>query len=233
MTEPGPIAGARQILRDARHATLATLTPEGAPFASLVAMATDSRGQPILLLSDLARHSQNLAGDTRVSLLLDGTAGMDDRLMGPRLTLTGVVERFDDPEIRQRYLASHPTAEMLLSMSDFRFYRMAPGGGHQVAGFGRIDGFDAADLLVEEGLASELAQVETGAIAHMHEDHADSLKLLAGEDEVRLVSLDADGLNLIADGRPMRAGFAARLEAVDQLRGAITQLVRQIRSNSD
>jgi len=233
MTEPGPIAGARQLLRQTRHATLATLTDQGAPFASLVAVATDARGRPLLLLSDLARHSHNLGGDTRVSLLLDGTQVMDDRLMGPRLTLTGVVEACGGEDVRQRYLAAHPTAEMLLSMSDFRFYRVVPDGGHQVAGFGRIDAFAADDLLVRADLAADLARIEAEAIAHMHQDHADSLELLAGGRAARLVALDADGLDLLAGDCPVRVEFSARLDNVAQLRGAIVELVRHIRSNSD
>jgi len=49
----------------------------GFPFGSVVAPAVDERGRPLLLLSDLAVHSRNLAGDPRASLMVtepgDGT----------------------------------------------------------------------------------------------------------------------------------------------------------------
>ena len=51
-----PIAESRLILRATRVATLATLTNEGAPFATLTTVATAHDGSPILLLSRLAHH---------------------------------------------------------------------------------------------------------------------------------------------------------------------------------
>ena len=67
----------RDLLRRAQTATLATLLPPtGAPYASLVLVALDHDMSPILLLSDLAEHANNIAGDSRVSLLFDGTQGM-------------------------------------------------------------------------------------------------------------------------------------------------------------
>ena len=41
------------------------------------------------LLSDLAEHSRAIANDDRVSLLFDGTAGLDQPLTGPRVTVVG------------------------------------------------------------------------------------------------------------------------------------------------
>ena len=233
MTEQRPIAGARGLLRQCRHASLATLRPDGSPFVTLVAMATDAQGDPLLLLSDLARHSANLASDSRVSLLLDGTAGMSERLTGARLTLTGtlvVCERSDD--VARRYLAQHPEAAMLLELADFRFYRMTVTEGHQVAGFGRIDAIEASDLLVEPELASELAGVEPGAISHMMDDHVDALALLAGtEGQALLQVIDADGMTLHADGQAVRVMFPERLQSASQLRTTIVEVVRQIRRN--
>jgi putative heme iron utilization protein len=233
MTEQRPIAGARQLLRQCRYASLATLTPDGAPFASLVAMSSDASGAPLLLLSDLARHSANIAGDARVSLLLDGTDGAFERLTGSRLTLTGrldVCARDDD--LQRRYLAQHPEAPMLLEMSDFCFYRMTVKVGHLVAGFGRIDNVAADDLLVASVLVRELAAIEQGAMAHMTNDHADAIALLSGSAEPsRLVAVDSDGMSLVAGSRPVRVMFPERLETASQLRTAIAKVVRQLRRN--
>ncbi len=57
---------AKRLLRSIRSAALATLTPDGDPFASLVAVATMPDGAPILLLSGLAAHTRHLAADGRM-----------------------------------------------------------------------------------------------------------------------------------------------------------------------
>ncbi len=83
-----PGEAGRRLLRRGGRAALAT-SLRGAPFASLVVYAVDHDASPLLLLSDLARHSRNIAFDPRVSLLIDGTAELPDPLSGPRLTLLG------------------------------------------------------------------------------------------------------------------------------------------------
>src|SRR3546814_8600047 len=70
MNDPAATQTARRLLAQMREGTLATLTSDGAPFASLVTFALDEAGQPLLLLSTLARHTQNLLVDARASLLV-------------------------------------------------------------------------------------------------------------------------------------------------------------------
>ena len=74
--------------------SLATSLPgdaAGWPYASLVLVAVDHDLTPILLLSDLAEHTRAIQADGRVSLLFDGTAGLDQPLTGPRVTVVGRV----------------------------------------------------------------------------------------------------------------------------------------------
>ena len=63
-------AEAKALLREARSAALATLGPDGHPSASLVGLATDIDGTPVILISGLAAHTANIAGDPRASLLI-------------------------------------------------------------------------------------------------------------------------------------------------------------------
>ena len=56
----------RAMMRRQSHAALAT-TLDGQPYASLVALACDIGASPLLLISDLAQHSRNIAADRRVS----------------------------------------------------------------------------------------------------------------------------------------------------------------------
>lgn len=67
--EPSDAERSRTLIGSVRTAALATLGEGGFPFGSLVSHAVDAAGRPLLLLSDLAEHSRNLAADPRASLL--------------------------------------------------------------------------------------------------------------------------------------------------------------------
>ncbi len=127
----------RTLMRAQGAAALGTLM-DGAPYVSLVLVAFDADGSPLLLLSRLAQHTKNLLADPRVSLLFDGAAGLEEPLTGPRLTVLGSAAPCPDPEAFARYLARHPSAEMYASFTDFGLYKVTIARAHFVAGFGQI-----------------------------------------------------------------------------------------------
>src|SRR3977135_751454 len=80
---------ARSLLRRSRQGALATLMAgSGDPYCSLVNVASHPDGSPILLLSRLALHTQNILADSRVSLMLDERVE-GDPLEGSRIMLGG------------------------------------------------------------------------------------------------------------------------------------------------
>src|SRR6204780_2319776 len=84
-----PVAVAKDLLRATRAGALATIDRNtGHPFSSLVNIATDADGSPLILVSRLSTHTANLEIDGRASLLLAST-GKGDALAHPRLTLLG------------------------------------------------------------------------------------------------------------------------------------------------
>jgi len=120
---------------------------DGSPYVSLVLVAFDIDGAPLLLLSDLAQHTRNITADARVSLLFDGAGEYADPLTGPRLTVLGVAALSDDPATRRRYVGAHPSAAMYAGFKDFNLYRVSLARGHFVAGFGKIAWIEADRLL--------------------------------------------------------------------------------------
>jgi putative heme iron utilization protein len=134
------------LMRAQATAALGTLM-EGAPYVSLVLVAFDADGAPLLLLSRLAQHTRNLLADPRVSLLFDGTAGLEEPLTGPRLTVLGQAAPCADAGAIDRYLARHPSAAAYAGFSDFQLYRVTIARGHCVAGFGKIGWVEAEALL--------------------------------------------------------------------------------------
>src|SRR5260221_6853954 len=132
-----PAATARRLVRPFDRATLAT-SQDGWPYASLVLAAVDQDATPLLLLSDLAEHSKNLKRDSRASLLFDGTAGRDDPLTGPRVTVLGEAKPVADPRLMARFTARHPSAATYAGFADFRLYRLEVARAPLVAGLRRI-----------------------------------------------------------------------------------------------
>jgi putative heme iron utilization protein len=137
---------ARLLMRRQSVAALGTAM-QGAPYVSLVQVAFDADASPLMLLSDLAQHTRNIAEDARVSLLFDDTAGLADPLTGARLTVIGRAERCDDPRARERYVARHPSAAVYAGFRDFNLYHVTVERGHFIAGFGRIAWVEAEDLV--------------------------------------------------------------------------------------
>jgi putative heme iron utilization protein len=222
---------ARRLMRGCERAALAT-SLEGAPYASLVLVAADLDASPLLLLSDLAQHSRNIAFDPRVSLLLDGTEGHADRLDGPRLTLLGRAEAAADPRLFARFTARHPSSAVYAGFADFPLYRVAVARGHLVAGFGRIDWIDGADLLFD-GETGPLAGAEAEIVAQINRDHAAAIdfharKLLGREDSGwRMTGLDPEGLDLRRGGDTLRLDFPAPVPTVEAARSALARLVAE------
>jgi len=206
----------------------------GAPYASLVLIGADLDASPLLLLSDLAQHSRNIAFDPRVSLLFDGTAGYRDPLTGPRLTVIGQAIAVQDPRRLARFTALHPASTLYSGFADFRLYRVAVERGHLVAGFGRIHWIDGDDLLFGADAAA-LAAAEPEILRHMNEDHADAVAdyargLLgrAGTDW-RMTGIDPEGVDLRCDGETGRLDFNAPVLTLAAARAALVELAEKAR----
>jgi len=242
MTEapkPGPGETARGLIRAADRAVLSTsLVRDGLagwPYGSLVLVATDHDLSPLLLISDLADHTRNIAGDPRVSLLLDGTAGAVDPLTAGRLSLLGRIARDDRPGPLVRFLARHPSAQTYAGFGDFHLYRVALSAGHLIAGFGRIHWLGAADL-APPTVAPALEAAETDIVEHMNQDHADALDAYAqgllGRSGTgwRMTGIDAEGCDLRRAGEVARLGFPVPVSDPEAARATLVQLVKQARN---
>ncbi|UUX51831.1 DUF2470 domain-containing protein [Nisaea acidiphila] len=236
--EPAPGVQIRGLMRSLDRATLATgmAGEDFWPYASLVMVAVDQDGSPLMLLSDLAEHTKNLKEDPRVSLLFDGTGGYDEPLTGPRATVLGQAARIDDGRLAERYLRRHPSARMFASFKDFGFYRVEVERAHIVAGFGRIHWVEAADILARRSEALEAA--EAGIVSHMNADHADANQLyasvllgLSGEGW-EMTGCDTEGCDLRLGGSVARLDYDAPVKDAEESRKALVALVKRARQSA-
>jgi heme iron utilization protein len=232
LTTRDPAVFGRLLARSCTRAALAT-SLNGAPYASLVLITLDLDASPLLLLSDLAQHSRNIAFDPRVSLLLDGTEGQPDPLTGSRLTLLGRALPTDDPRCLARFMSHHPASAAYAGFRDFHLYRVTVERGHLVAGFGRIEWINGGDFLFRPD-AGALAAAETEILRHMNADHSDTIahyaRGLLGRTGTgwRMTGIDPEGIDLRCDGGTARLDFAAPILSpvltVEAARAALVQL---------
>jgi putative heme iron utilization protein len=232
LTTRDPAVLGRLLARSCTRAALAT-SLNGAPYASLVLITLDLDASPLLLLSDLAQHSRNIAFDPRVSLLLDGTEGQPDPLTGSRLTLLGRALPTDDPRCLARFMSHHPASAAYAGFRDFHLYRVLVERGHLVAGFGRIEWINGGDFLFQPD-AGALAAAETEILRHMNADHSDTIAHYAcgllGRTGTgwRMTGIDPEGIDLRCDGGTARLDFAAPILSpvltVEAARAALVQL---------
>jgi len=231
---------AKTLLRTTRAGALATIDRNtGHPFASLVNVATDADGSPLILISRLSTHTANLEKDGRASLLL-ASVGKGDPLAYPRLTVLGAFspiarENAEEARVRRRFLARHPKSELYAGFGDFSFWRLGVVSVHLNAGFGRAADLKAADVITDVSGAENLIEAEAGAIAHMNADHSEAVrlyatKLLGAEDGPwRLTGLDPEGLDLALGDATLRLPFPERVASAEQLRKVVVDLANEAR----
>jgi putative heme iron utilization protein len=231
-----PVPVAKNLMRTIRAGTLSTIDRNtGHPFASLVNVATDFDGAPVILTSRLSTHTANLETDGRASVLL-AALGRGDPLAHPRLTVLGTMERRAEPRLRRRFLARHPKSALYVDFPDFAFWRLDVVSAHLNGGFARAADLAAADILSDLSGADELIAAEEGAIAHMNADHADAVRLyavrLAGEEDGpwRISGIDPDGLDLMGGDRTARVAFPERVTGAAQLRAVLKALADTARA---
>jgi heme oxygenase (biliverdin-IX-beta and delta-forming) len=230
--EPSYAERARTLAHLGRTGALATSSRKhpGYPFASVMPYALDERGRPLMLVSSMAMHTQNLVADGRASLLVtQPTAG--DPLAASRLTLMGearTVPRAESDGARAAYLARHASASYWVDFEDFAFWRLEPADLYFVGGFGAMDWVTAADYMAAE--PDPLAEVSESILQHMNEDHAGALlaylrgrggESLGGAeppeppDEATMVAVD-------------RLGFKVRLRTGERVHGIRVPFPREV-----
>jgi hypothetical protein len=224
---------ARRLLRRARTASLGTINQEdGGPYVSLVNIATDVAGLPIIFVSTLAWHTRNLSSNPQGSIMVAEVPAEGDALTGARVTVMGRFEPASGGAVRVRYLARHPAAETYIGFSDFAFWRLRPERVHAVAGFGRIETLPADEVFPS---AAGWEELEAAAVEHMNGDHAEAVELIATrllkapQRGWKIRAIDPDGCDLVAGEVALRLEFDQRVASGEALRCKLAGLARQAR----
>jgi heme iron utilization protein len=242
---PSAAEHCRTLVAAAHTAALATLArdPEGFPYASLVTVAADELGRPLLLLSTLAEHTQNLVRHAQASLLVTAECppGSSPLACG-RVTLIGACAPVPDGErasARRIFLAAHADAAGYADFADFAWYRLEPTALRYVGGFGRMAWVSADDYRAAE--PDPLASAAGDILAHMNGDHGDAVltyaRALAGARDAQsatMTAVDRYGFDLEATGpagvQRGRVAFDAPAVTAEEARRAMVALAKAARA---
>lgn len=224
---------ARALVRSHRSGVLSTASLQlpGYPFGAATPHATDAQGRPLLLLSHLAEHRQNLEADPRASYLVS-TPGPHLH-QHPRACLVGRIKQTTEADAARRYFGLFPSHQRYLEIGGFDFFRLEPERIRLIAGFGSQHWEDGADYLAP---LSDLAEGEASVLAHMNADHAEALPDLlrhhhsVATESAHLVGFDCDGLDLAGGETLYRIAFSARLESMAGARALLARLAREARA---
>ncbi len=223
---------AKEFLRTEYSGVLSTQSRvlEGYPFGSVVPYCLDGDGYPVILISNLAQHTRNIAKNTKVSLIV-AQSGMDDVQTGARLTWVGDAELITDAAAIERYYRFFPDSRGYHNTHSFDFYRIVPVRSRYIGGFGDINWLEN-ELLVE---ANPFAgDVEDGVVTHMNEDHSAAIQTYcrhAGLDlddaQMPLMAgVDPLGFNVQLGQKVVRIAFPEKAEAPSDLRRLLVMMAK-------
>lgn len=234
---------ARKFLRSTHTGILSTHSTrhEGYPFGSVAPFVLDHHCQPIILISNLAEHTKNIAANPKVSLLV--FAGAEDLQANARLTLLGEAIKIykDDTDLRARYLRYLPQATSYFDMHDFSFYRIHIHQARYIGGFGKMSWLSEVDLFNDIASAdSLLASQETAIIEHMNADHAENLINYCKHfhhieaEHAHMLGIDCDGFDVsvrVGDTSTiLRFDFEQPVHDAQSARAALVAMAKAARS---
>lgn len=233
---------ARTIVNETTSGTLATLSDDGTPWASLVTFGIMDDGSPVLCLSTLAEHARNLEKNRQASLMVADPHHRGEVLAGGRVTLAGVAKRSDEhadgKSARKAHLDAVPSAAMYADFSDFSFWVLEVTRVRWVGGYGRMDSAKAADYTVAS--PDPVAPHVNDAVAHLNADHRDAMLVMAhaltdhtDATDASCVTADRYGIDLNLETpqgpKATRVDFAEAVDAPDGLRAATVELAHRSR----
>lgn len=227
---------ARGVLQSVYSGVLSTHSKKypGYPFGSVVPFCLDQSGQPLILISRLAQHTQNITEHPQVALtLLEPNPEQGDIQQVERLTLLAEAERLDGeavPEAALRYYRCFPQARGYHDELDFDFYRLNLIQLRFIEGFGQARWLSPGDVVHASPFSTEQW---VRIVDHMNEDHGDAIQHYCAlsaihnpEQDAVMAAIDAEGMVLRVRNRLCRVEFERSVTTSEEARAILVEMAR-------
>ena len=241
---PTPAAGeptlaerSRTLMALGGTSSLATMSRKhpGYPYASVMPYATDGRGNPLFLISQMAIHTKNIRDEPRATLLVAEQAGTS--LGAARISIMGDVHEIGEdekPAAIEAYLLTHPESRQWAGFGDFAMYQLQIKDIYFIGGFGVMGWVPPEDYAAAS--PDPLAIAASEIMEHMNEDHVESMIGLVqhhfGDNAtaVQMTAIDRYGFNLFYQTdegvKPARLPFPSTVDSPAEVRTALIQMVK-------
>ncbi len=226
---------AQQFLFSAQKGVLSTHSAKfkGYPYGSVAPYVVNHQGMPVILISNLAEHTKNIAHNAQVSLLAFSNEG--DLQENARLTLLAKAEQTDKENdlLRARYLRYLPQAESYFDAHDFSFYTLYITQARYIAGFGKMGWVEGDDFQIP---SNPLFTEEVGILDHMNQDHVENLKAYCrhfhqvNPETIEMIGIDSLGFDVRTENQQLRFNFAHTISNAQEARTALVDMAKQCRS---
>lgn len=234
---------ARTLVHAANVGSLASLSDDGTPWASIVTFGATDAGEPVLVVSTMAEHGRNLAREPKASIAIaEHVPEGEDPLDRARITLAGhvvVPEGAEADAALEAHARHYPHARGYATYADFTTYVLRVERVRWVGGFARMSTVEAADYA--SAAVDPTAPGAAYARKHLNDDHADAVlqwaQTLGGyadATEATVEAIDRYGADLRVQTprgqAPVRVGFAEPGNSPGDLRAATVELTQRARA---
>jgi putative heme iron utilization protein len=234
---------ARTLVAAANSGSLASLSADGTPWASIVTFGATGAGEPVLVVSMMAEHGRNLVRERRCSIAIaEPVPEGEDPLDRARVTLAGHVDVPEGEEADaalEAHARHYPFARGYATYADFTTYVLRVERVRWVGGFARMSTVEGADYATAD--IDPTAPGAASARQHLNDDHADSVLLwaqtlggYADALEATCEAIDRYGVDIRVQTprgqAPVRVGFAQPAHSPGDLRGSTVALVKAARA---
>ena len=143
---PEYATGSFNLMRQFNVSMVSTLEGKK-PYGSVMPYCLDEKGRPVVYISDLAVHTDNINKNPNSSVMVFKPDAKGNVFNGSRVTLSGKFRKVawdkkaDEKEhdkLAKLYVKEHPDAKQLLDFADFNFYVLEISSVYYIGGFGEI-----------------------------------------------------------------------------------------------
>lgn len=224
---------AKQLCRRLHTGVLATHSQkiEGYPLGSIVPYFLTPEGEPIIYISSIAQHTNNIKRDNKVSLTLFDNQESDSQASG-RVCILGNAEICEDEALAEQYYQFFPDARAYKNTHDFAFYKVRVVKIRYIGGFGKIHWISQeAWLSAHEDWVAKPDDM----ISHMNEDHKEAMQLILQNthniyaNDVTMISAFREGCHFSAADRVYFIPYETNCETAMDVRKALVKLTNDAR----
>ncbi|MFZ8934746.1 MAG: HugZ family protein [Bacteriovoracaceae bacterium] len=202
---------------------------EGYPFGSVTPFVLDYSNKPLIYISSIAQHTQNIQNNSKCCLtIFENTKETQNKF---RVTIIGDAVKSEDPLQQELYYKLFPHARNFSKTHDFFLYSIDPIRVRYIGGFGKIFWIEKQQWNIDQ---AQWRQEQEEILSHLNTDHKDIIELMIksfGEQDssASIVTLDPRGCHLKGNKNIYYFSFDEVCLTKNQLRESFIRIAKRLK----